>query len=1505
MRQSYHNQSAARQPVSRAGARPGLRRLGAALLLALGLATSSAHAQQPRPAVGYFQPDAAARTAASTSPLAATLVRSQALTLNEAGLRAALATAPPESRVGAAPLVLSLPQPDGSSARFALREVPVMAAALAARYPLIRTYAGVGLDEATATVRLDLTPRGFHAQVLSGSGPGFNIAPASPTDTRHYLSYYRQDVKPTAGPAPSCGTVTTPAEVKASVARVAAWRAGGGSAPARATGAQLRTYRLALACTPAFSAACGNTMDDVLAVQATLLNQVNGLFERDLTVRLVLAPRNREIIFLSGTGPQPPVPYFDTDGYALPRQNQENMNRLLQLSDYDLGLVLGNDGGSGGGGALSGTLCDPYGNAINFVAGAPLGASLGDRFVQATAHELGHVFGALHTFNSGGVDRYDISAWEPGSGVTVMSYAGSGGIENAVQPNREFVFHTGSYEQIQATMSRKNCGTTIPTGNTAPVVAGPASGKTLPVSTPFQLTATASDADNDPLTYSWEELDLGPAGNLDMPQVTNETPPLFRPWLPTTSGTRYFPRLAELVNNTPAKGERLPTVSRTLKFRCTTRDLHSGTAGPVGGVGLSALVTLNVSAAAGPFVVTAPNVAGLSWAGGSTQTVTWNVANTTAAPVSCAKVNLRLSLDGGLSYPLTLATGVPNSGTASVKLPNAPTSTARIMVEAADNYFFDISDVNFTLTPSPGPVISSFTPAFGPVGTRVSVTGTGLAGATAVTINGTGAALVAGGTATSLTATVTAANTSGLIAVSTPTGTVTSATPFLVGNPPTITRFTPTSGLAGTVVRLVGTNFAGVTQVTLNGVPVPNFPISDTDLTLTVPNGATTGLLTVTTPFGTGTSSSVFTVPLRPVINSFAPNQGPVGTTVVLSGRNFTGATRVGFGGIVATVVPVPGNSDTQLTVKVLAGALTGPVSVATPLGQGVSERFFTVVPTPALTGISPASGVVGTTVTLTGTALDQVVALTLNGAGLTIGSQNATTITFVVPTGVSTGAVLGTATGGGGSSSVRFTVLPPAAGVLISGIVPAQDIRGATIRLTGTGFTGATLVTFTGSSGNTVSSGFTVNAAGTELSGLVVPAGAVTGVLSVTSPAGMSAASAQVFTVCARPVAQAQNARLVLSTGATTTLAPTAVSNASTANCRAAAASTLSVVPNTFTTADLGPPVVASALRLNGNGQYVAIGGSATMPSGDSPYTIEAWIKPTTMGRQVILGWGIFGSDNSSNVLRLSETGLVNYWWSNDLEVPIKVNLIGEWHHVAATYDGTTRTLYLDGVAIGANQPRSAHIMPADARNLRIGSANSSEFFNGSIDEVRVWNVARTAAQLNAAKGAHLLRNPAGLVAYYRFSEGNGTATADANGVTVNAGTLTGGASRSNDAPPIVNGVPVVLTVTDNSGQTSTAPAVVNVVAAGTLATTAATATVFSVWPNPVGARSTLHVRLAGPASSAQVSLRNALGQLVSTRSFSGSAAELPTAGLASGLYLLSVQADNQAPAVRRVVVE
>ena len=962
MRQPYLNQPVAQRPAFLVRFRPSLRQLGAALLLALGLAIGPAQAQTSRPAAGFFQPDGAARTAAAASPLAATLVRSQALTLDEAGLRAALASAPLESEAGVAPLVLRLPQPDGTTGRFALREAPVMEAALAARYPQIKTYAGVGLDDATATVRLDLTPRGFHAQVLSGSGQGFNIAPVSVTDTRHCLSYRRQDVNPAVGPASICTFEATPAQEQATAARVAAWRAAGGASARspgaggvanRATGAQLRTYRLALSCIPDYAAAVGNTLASVQAVQATFVNQLTGIFERELAVRFALVANNDRLIFLKG-GPPPPFPFVNNFPASMGLvENQKNTDQLIGDANYDLGMLMTMNGG---GGTYLGTVCQ---------SGSKAQCSLGffvptsNVYVVGLAHEMGHQFGALHSFNNCFGQAVASSSWEPGSGVTLMGYGGSNACpDNEYQSYAERVFHTGSHDEIQSFMSARSCGALRPTGNTPPVVTVPVSGKTLPISTPFQLTATATDANNDPLTYSWEEIDRGPGGPITAPQVTNVTPPLFRTWAPTTSGTRYFPRLAELVNNTTARGEVLPTVSRKLRFRCTARDLHAGTAGVVGGITSSDSVNLRVSAAAGPFVVTAPNAAGLSWAGGSTQTVSWNVANTSAAPVSCAKVNLRLSLDGGLSYPTVLASNVNNSGTASVVVPNTPTATARLMVEAADNYFFDISNANFTITPGPGPVVSSFTPAFGPVGTVVTLTGLNFTGTTAVRFNGTAAASFRAVSATSLTATVAAGSTSGLITVTTPQGTGSSATPFRVGPPPTITSFTPTSGPTGTVVMLTGTNLLGASQVQINGTNAVEFAVvSATQLTLTLADDASTGPLTVSTPFGTATSASPFTVFLRPAIYGYSPAQGPVGTEVTFAGQHFTGATQVQINGRTLTSLTVV--SDTQLRARIPAGAITGTFAVTTPTGTGywVHPPFTVTVVSATANGNATAPG--------------------------------------------------------------------------------------------------------------------------------------------------------------------------------------------------------------------------------------------------------------------------------------------------------------------------------------------------------------------------------------------------------------------------------------------------------------------------------------------------------------------------------------------------------------------
>ncbi len=584
------------------------------------------------------------------------------------------------------PVVMSLPMPDGTFARFRVVESPIMDPALAAQFPEIKTYQGQGIDDPTATSRFDWTPAGFHGQVLSAEKAVY-IDPYAKGDTTNYISYYKRDIQKEAAPFRCYVTETTPLT-----------KLGGPGAPSVSNSGTLRSYRLALAATGEYTDNFRQAGDTDAQAQArallamiTTMNRVNGIYEREVAVRMILIANETAIIYTDAT----------TDPYTAPpgsgtinSQNQTNLDAVIGDANYDIGHVIGI---SSGGLASLAVVC-ASGAKASASTGRPTPS--GDAFdVDYVAHEMGHQFGGSHTFNNGtdgscgGGTRTGSAAYEPGSGSTIMAYAGICAPAN-LQPNSDDYFHVKSLEQIVAFITGGGgsvCAATTATGNNVPVVsAGP--DYTIPTSTPFVLTAAGFDPDGDALTYCWEEYDLGSASP---PEGDNGSRPIFRSFDPVTSPARTFPKLADILSNTSSFGESLPTTNRTMTFQVTARDNRAG-----GAAINTSTMQATVTTSSGPFLVTAPNTA-VVWQVGSTQTVSWNVANTTAAPVSCANVKVSLSTDGGSTFPIVLAASTANDGSESVTVPSASGTTSRVKVEAVGNIFFDISNTNFTINLPP------------------------------------------------------------------------------------------------------------------------------------------------------------------------------------------------------------------------------------------------------------------------------------------------------------------------------------------------------------------------------------------------------------------------------------------------------------------------------------------------------------------------------------------------------------------------------------------------------------------------------------------------------------------------------------------------------------------------------------------------------------------------------------------------------------------------------------
>jgi hypothetical protein len=602
-------------------------------------------------------------------------------------IRASLENAPPEFS-GLPGALVDLPMPDGSREIFEAWDSPIMDPALAARHPLIRTYAARSLSSAAGVARIDLTHVGLHAIVRSPKGT--ILVSAVPRNPSRIRSMRWEDA---AGGQWEC-------EVGPQHGQAAA---ANGTYDQRGP-LPLRTYRLAMACTGEFaefhSARQGNptNFNDAFAAIVTITNRTNFVLEQDLGVRLLLVPNNDLLVFLDPATD----PYHPTDSGANLSANITTCNTIIGFANYDIGhLVTRIPGGVAYLSAVCGT------NKAGGVSGSPRTVEPDPLNGEVVWHEVGHQFGAGHTFN-GNVDRClnnrsASSAWEPGSGTTILAYPGNCPVGNDppgdnIQITRDVMYHLGSILQMRSFLNAGGnaCVATTATGHSAPAFTSlpPATGLVVPRLTPFELTGSASDPDGDSVTWSWEQFDLGPQQSLTGPDsADNGTSPLFRVFPPTTSGSRLFPRISDALSGILTPGEELPSVApSTRRFRACIRDNHPG----AGGVTISAIIQVQVASDTGPFEVTSPAPGQVLYTGPAT--VTWNVAGTTGAPLNTSTVTILLSTDAGQTFPVVLAAGTPNDGEATVLLPPVSTANAHIRI-LADGGIYSAFSRAFTILP--------------------------------------------------------------------------------------------------------------------------------------------------------------------------------------------------------------------------------------------------------------------------------------------------------------------------------------------------------------------------------------------------------------------------------------------------------------------------------------------------------------------------------------------------------------------------------------------------------------------------------------------------------------------------------------------------------------------------------------------------------------------------------------------------------------------------------------
>jgi subtilisin-like proprotein convertase family protein len=601
-------------------------------------------------------------------------VKYQTFTLDIEGMKSYLANAPMETDFNrkSKELVLEIPMTNGKLEKFKVFESPVMQPGISARYPNIKTYKAYQVNNKSTQMRFSVAPNGFHAAIHEADGEKY-IDPYSNKNLLDYIVYDVKDDQPELyKDVDLCGVNDEGRPTR-----------GQFMPNLRSAGeVEMRVYKVAMACTGSWGAKRG-TKEACLADMNTMLNRMNLMYEKDMAMRFILIDNNDKLIFTD-----PATDRYDEPnaGFTILPQNTSVLNSIISASSYDVGHVLATCNDIGGV-AQGGSACQN-----NKGAGVTChnNESLNNIVTRVMAHEVGHQFDASHTWNictEYATQRAPNVAFEPGSGTTVMSYAGACSTDNVAGDNDDY-FHVGSLVQMTAKTTQGGnayaCADKVATGNHFPEVTIPNGGFFIPISTPFELKGSATDEDGDQLTYVWEQYDIGEEVSLGTNSITA---PLFRSYKPSVNGSvRFLPILSNLVaGKFTEKAEVLPSNTRDLTFRLTARDNNV-----LGGGVASEELKFKVTALAGPFELTYPKL-NTPFIGGDRVDVTWNVANTDVAPVNCKFVNIYVSFNSTLRDDdvnlVPVALNVPNDGLQTVYVPNRESNFIRFVIKAVDNIF--------------------------------------------------------------------------------------------------------------------------------------------------------------------------------------------------------------------------------------------------------------------------------------------------------------------------------------------------------------------------------------------------------------------------------------------------------------------------------------------------------------------------------------------------------------------------------------------------------------------------------------------------------------------------------------------------------------------------------------------------------------------------------------------------------------------------------------------------